>query len=384
MLLINCKIYTMENEIIENGYIYIQDKFLKDIGKMENLKISCDETLDLKGSCVYPGFIDGHCHLGLWEDGLGFEGDDGNEDTDPATSNLRAIDGINPMDRCFEEALEGGVTTVVTGPGSANPIAGSWTAIKTYGKRIDNMMVKQNVGMKFALGENPKTVYNAKNQSPITRLAICSIIRENLQKTKNYIEDIEKAELDEDLEKPEYDPKLEALIPVLKREIKSFFHCHRADDIFTAIRISKEFNLDYVLIHCTEGHLIADELAELNSNVVTGPILSDRSKPELKNLTPSNPAELSDKNINFCICTDHPVIPIQYLALNAGIAVKEGLSYDEALKAITIKPAIINGIDDKVGSIKIGKHADLVVFDNDPLSVYSKPKYVFVNGRQVI
>lgn len=384
MLIINCKIYTMEDKIIQNGYIYIENKIFKDIGEMENLKIECNEILDLKDKSVYPGFIDGHCHLGLWEDSLGFEGDDGNEDTDPITPSLRAIDGINPMDRCFDEALEGGVTTVVTGPGSANPIAGNWTSIKTYGNRIDNMLVKQNVGMKFALGENPKTVYNGKNQSPITRLAIASLIRETLQKAKNYMKDIEKSERDQDFEKPEYDIKLEALIPVLKREIKAFFHAHRADDIFTAIRIAEEFNLDYVLIHCTEGHLITEELLEVKANVVTGPILCDRSKPELKNLTPSNPAKLNDKNIEFAICTDHPVIPIQYLALNAGIAVKEGLDYNEALKSITIKPAIINGIDHRVGSIKSGKDADFVVFDNDPLSVYSKPIYVFVNGKQVL
>lgn len=382
MDIINAKIFTMNDEdtIIENGYIKIKDGKIFEVGDMLSYSPSGDELLDADGASAYPGFIDGHTHLGMFEDGLCFEGDDGNESTDPITPQLRAIDAINPFDRGFEEALEGGITTVLTGPGSANPIAGEFAAIKTYGKRIDKMIVAAPAAMKFALGENPKSVYNDKSQMPVTRMATAALIRETLYKAKRYMEDKARAQNDDELDEPEYDAKCEALIPLLERKIPAHFHAHRADDIFTAIRLAKEFGLDYVIVHGTEGHLIADELKEEQVRILSGPFLSDRSKPELKNLTPSCPGILMKHGIQTAIITDHPVIPLQYLTLAAGLAVREGADYDAALKAITIEPARICGIEKQVGSIEKGKDADLVVFEQDPLLLSAKPTMVFVNG----
>ena len=234
------------------------------------------------------------------------------------------------MENCFREALEGGVTTVVTGPGSANPISGQLAAIKTYGNCIDRMIVKAPLAIKMALGENPKSVYHDKSQTPVTRMATAALIREQLYKAKQYLEDKKRALEDEDSTPPEHDLKCEALIPALKKEIQVHFHAHRADDIFTAIRLAKEFDLDYVIVHGTEGHLIVDELKEEQVRILSGPFLSDRSKPELKNLTPSCPGILMKHGIQTAIITDHPVIPLQYLTLAAGLAVREGADYDAA------------------------------------------------------
>ncbi|PWL44280.1 MAG: amidohydrolase [Clostridiales bacterium] len=383
MLIINANIKTMEDEDFENGYIAVSDGKIQSVGPMSEAPPD-EDVYDAQGMTLYPGFIDAHCHLGMWEDGLGFEGDDGNEETDPVTPQLRAIDAINPLDRTFREAVEGGITTVLTGPGSANPIGGQWAAIKTRGRRIDDMILKEPVGMKFALGENPKSVYNDKNQAPNTRMATAALIREQLKKAQRYLEDLERIEEDGDCDEPEYDIKCEALLPVLRKEQKAFFHAHRADDIFTAVRIAKEFDLDLVLCHCTEGHLIADLLKEEGYGVIAGPILGDRSKPELRNLERSGLAKLSREGIQAGLCTDHPETPIQYLPLCAGVAVGAGLDYKEALKAITIYPARIVGIDDRVGSIKAGKDADFLLYDGDPLSPYHHPKQVFINGEKCL
>lgn len=381
MLIINAKIITMEEENFENGFIEIENEKIKSVGNMSELKEISGEAFDLKGAAVYPGFIDAHCHIGVCTDGIAFEGEDLNEENEPVTPQLRAVDAINGFDRCYREALAAGVTSVVTGPGSANPISGQILAMKTAGHRVEEMLIKEPVGIKFALGENPKNVYGTKNQTPVTRMAISALIREQLQKAKRYIEDVERALADEELDPPEYDIKCEALLPLLKREIKAYFHAHRADDIFTAIRIANEFNLDYVLVHATEGHKIADELFLENAKVVTGPIISDRSKPELAELTVENTAKLVEAGLEPAICTDHPETPIQYLSLSAAVAMKGGLSKDDALKSLTINPAKIIGLDDKIGSIKAGKDADLVVFDGNPFDVLSSPEYVFVNGK---
>lgn len=382
MLIINANILSMDNNDYENGYIIIKGKKIKEIGDMKNVPQLDDEVLDVKGKTVVPGLIDPHCHLGLWEDGLGFEGDDGNEETDPITPHLRAIDGINPLDRCFIEALEGGVTTVITGPGSANPIAGMWCAIKTKGRRIDDMIIDDKIGMKFSLGENPKNTYNGKGETPITRMGISALIREQLQKAKRYSDEIKDATEISDL--PEFDIKCEALLPVIRRECKALFHCHRTDDIFTAIRISKEFDLDYIIVHGTESYMIADILAQEKSKVITGPLLCDRSKPELKNLSIKNPYELDKQNVQCCICTDHPVIPIQYLPLTAGLAVRSGMDKKRALEMITIESAKIAGVDNRIGSITVGKDADLVIFEDDILNIYFKPSYVIIDGEVVV
>lgn len=385
MLLINANIYTMGPlGYIENGFIKIKGNKIEQVGSMGDLNSSDKEIFDMQGKFLYPGFIDAHSHLGMVEDGLTFEGDDVNEATDPITPNLRAIDAINPMDRCFSEAIESGVTAVVTGPGSSNPIAGQMIAIKTYGTRIDDMVIKDPVSIKFSLGENPKNTFNERNHSPSTRMAVASLIREQLFKAKKYLLEKDKFyENTEENEEPEFDAKCEALIPLLRGEIPAHFHAHRSDDIFTAIRISKELGIKYVIIHCTEGHLIADELKKEETKVLSGPFLSDRSKPELVNLTPKTPGVLAKKGVKTSIVTDHPVTPIQYLPVCASLAVREGMNPFEALKAITINAAEIAGIDDRVGSIEESKDADILVFENDALDFKSKPVMIFFEGKKI-
>ena len=322
--------------------------------------------------------------MGMAEEGLDFEGDDLNEMTDPVTPQLRAVDAINPMNKSFPEAVDAGITTVVTGPGSANAISGQFCAIKTHGRRVDNMLLKEPAAMKFALGENPKKVYNDKSETPMTRMATAALIREELRKAQRYMEDMEKYEEDpEENDPPEFDAKKEALLPVLRGELKAHFHCHRTDDIFTAVRIAEEFELDYVLIHCTEGHLIAEELAEIGAPIVNGPLMCTRTKPELANSSDKTPGILSKAGLKVAICTDYNVQPIWMLPIAAGFAVREGMDYNEALKAITINAAEICGIADRVGSIAVGKDADLLVFSEDPLTLAAKPEMVFINGRKV-
>lgn len=385
MKLKNAVLHTMEGIDYENGWMTVENGVITGLGPMGICpQQPGEEWLDLDGAHIYPGFIDAHTHLGMWEDGLTFEGDDGNEETDPITPQLRAIDALNPMDRCFREALESGVTTVITGPGSANPIGGQLAAIKTAGRCIDKMIVKAPVAMKMALGENPKTVYHGKNQTPVTRMATAALIREQLRKAERYLDDTERALAEEDFDPPEYDIKCEALLPLLRREIPAHIHCHRADDIFTAIRIAEEFQLDYVIVHGTEGHLITEELAEKKARVLSGPILCDRSKPELRNLTPACPGKLTEAGIQTALITDHPVIPIQYLPLCAGLALREGMDPEMALRAITIEPARICGLDDRLGSLAVGKDADFSVFRQNPLTIAAKPEKVFVGGREIV
>lgn len=386
MIIINAEIHTMDknNTIIKNGYIRFADGKITKTGDMSQIDKTESDIIDVKGRGVYPGFIDAHTHLGMFEDSLTFEGDDGNEDTDPIMPQLRAIDAVNPFDRYFDEAVSAGVTTILTGPGSANPIAGQVAAIKTVGKRIDNMIVKAPAAIKFALGENPKSVYNDKNQTPVTRMATASLIRETLAKAKRYYDDKQAYISDsENYDNPDYDAKYEALIPLFKKEIPAHFHAHRSDDIFTAIRISKEFDIDCVIVHATDGHLICDELLSDGISVLSGPFMTDRSKPELRNLSPKSPGIMSEKGIPTAIITDHPETPIQYLPLCAAVAVREGMDRTQALRAITITPAQICGISDKVGSLESGKCADILVFDGDPLNIMNKPIMVIENGKIV-
>jgi len=381
ILIKNGKILTMADKNYERGSILIDNGKIIAVG--EEVEAPKDAmVIDAEGKIVMPGMIDAHCHLGMWEDSLGFEGADGNEETDPVTPHLRAIDGINPMDRTFEEAREGGITTVCTGPGSANVIGGTFTIIKTYGKRIDDMIVKEPAAMKIAFGENPKTVYNEKKQMPTTRMATAAILREQLMKAKEYKEKLERAKEDPD-KKPDFDMKMQALLKVINKEIPLKAHAHRADDVFTAIRIAREFDVDITLDHCTEGHLIADELAKEGLPVISGPHLTERSKPELKNKTFESPVALWKAGVKFCIMTDHPVIPIQHLPICAGLVAKEGLDEMEALKAITIYPAQILKIDDRVGSIEVGKDADIVIFDGHPFNYTSKTVAVLIDGQVV-
>ncbi len=382
MQIINAKIYTMADAgIIENGFVSINDGKITAVGDMTDFEDNFDEKLDASGKILVPGFIDAHTHIGMWEDSLGFEGDDGNEDTDPSTPHLRAIDAVNPFDRCFDDALKAGITTVLTCPGSSNPIGGQAVLMKTYGTTTESRLINEASAMKMALGENPKSTYHSKNQSPVTRMATAAIIREQLSKAVRYKKDLETGINDEDCDEPELDVKCEALLPVLEGDMKLHIHAHRADDIMTALRISKEFELEPVIVHATDGEIIKNELKKENISVLCGPVLCDRSKPELKNLSPKTPAVLSQNDVLTAIITDHPVIPIEYLPVCAALCVKHGMDYMKALEAITVNPAKILGIDKSVGTVETGKDADFAIFDKDPLDIMSKCEYVFVNGE---
>ena len=384
MLIINGTVHTMDTPVIKNGFVAVRDGKIAMVGPMEE----CPETwmgevYDAQGGHVCPGFVDAHCHLGVFGDAIGFEGDDGNEVTDPCTPHLRAIDAINVRDRCFQEARQGGVTTVLTGPGSANPISGQFAALKTTGRWVDEMILRAPVAMKLALGENPKSVYNERHETPVTRMATAAIIREQLYKALEYADKLDKAANDEDEEKPEYDAKLEALVPVVRGELPVHIHAHRADDIATGIRISKEFGLKYVIVHGTEGYLISELLAQEGAAVITGPSLGDRSKPELANMSMENPALLTMAGVKVAICTDHPETPIQHLPMCAGMAIKGGMIPETALAAITRWPAEIAGLGDRLGTITVGKDADLVVTSGYPLNWLSRVRLVVIDGKPV-
>ena len=384
MLIINGTVHTMDGLTIPNGYVAVSGDKIAKVGPMEECPDHWEgETLDAGGGHIMPGFIDAHCHLGMFGDALGFEGDDGNEATDPCTPHLRAIDGVNPLDRCFEEARAAGVTTVLTGPGSANPISGQFAAIKTTGKWVDAMVVKAPIAMKLALGENPKSVYNERHETPVTRMATAAIIRENLRKALEYGEKLERAEADEEEEKPDYDAKLEALLPVVRGELPVHIHAHRADDIATGVRIAKEFGLKCVIVHGTEAHRIPELLEQEGVPVITGPCLGDRAKPELANMTIESPAVLTLQGVKVAICTDHPEVPIQHLPLCAAMAVKGGMLPEAALAAVTINPAQIAGIDHQVGSLTPGKDADIVITTGHPINLLSRVRAVFIGGIRV-
>ncbi|WP_156456517.1 amidohydrolase [Abyssisolibacter fermentans] len=361
----NGKLFTMTENGVIDADILVENGKIKEVGKDLVVPLNAD-VIDADGCYVMPGFVEAHCHIGLEEDGIGFEGDDVNEMTDPVTPHLRAIDCINPIDRCFDEAVQGGVTCVCTGPGSGNVIGGQFAIIKTHGRRIDDMVVKAPAAMKIAFGENPKRVYHDQKKSPMTRMATAAILREALFKAKKYVNKQEAAKNGIDKE-PEFDMKMEALAKVIRKEIPLKAHAHRADDIFTALRIAKEFDVNITLDHCTEGHLIADYLAEEGRYAIAGPSLGHRTKFELKNQSFETPAVLNKAGVKFSITTDSPVIPLQFLPLCAGLAVKAGLDEMEALKAITINPATILGIDDKVGSLEVGKDADILVCKGNPI-----------------
>lgn len=369
---------------IENGYIKISDGKIIDTGKMTDFTDSAaDRVIDAGGAYVTPGFVDAHSHIGMWEDSLNFEGADGNEETDPITPQLRALDAVNPMDKAFSEAAAAGVTTVVTGPGSANPIGGQILAMKTVGVCVDNMLIKEPLAIKAAFGENPKSVYNDKSQTPSTRMAIAAQIRDTLYKACEYLAHWEEYNDGERDDAPDYDIKLEALIPLLKGEIPMHAHAHRADDIFTAVRIAKEFGLKLVLVHATEGHLVCRELKDAGYPILSGPALTDRSKPELKNMSESAPVVLTLAGIKTAIITDHPEIPQKHLALCAAMAVKNGMSRYDALKAVTCIPAEICGISDRVGAVTEGLDADIVIWDGKPLDISASPRLVLCGGKEV-
>ncbi len=376
--IINAEVLPMEGMPLRNGFVWIQNGKIAALGEMKDFPARAAEvpTWDAAGGYVLPGLVDAHSHIGLYEDGLGFEGADGNEDTDPVTPHMRALDGINPMERAFREAWEAGVTSVVVSPGSANPIGGQLVAMKTYGRRVDDMVLCQPVAMKMALGENPKTTYHDKDASPVTRMATAAIIREHLEKATEYME----KKLDEEADPPEFDAKLEAMLPVVKREIPVHFHAHRADDMFTALRIAKEFQLKAVLVHGTEGYLVADLWAQESVPIISGPLMTDRSKPELVHQTERAPAILTKAGILTAISNDHPETPEKYLLQTAMVAVKAGMAEEEALRAITINGARIAGIADRVGSLCVGKDGDVVIYSGHPFDYKSSVQAVFCEG----
>ena len=373
--------------LIQNGWIHdaihrepyaadilVQDGKIAAIG--ENLAADCP-VLDATGLNIYPGFVEAHCHIGLDGSGIGFEGDDVNEMTDILTPQLRAIDGIEPMDPAFREALAEGVTTVCTGPGSANVLGGQFAVIKTYGSRVDDMIVSPRAAMKCAFGENPKRCYKDKNN--YSRMSTAAKLREALMKAREYDEK-KRAAGDDPAKRPALDFKLEALLPVLHGEIPLKAHAHRADDIFTAIRIAKEFGVRLTLEHVTEGHLIAEALAAEHFPVAGGPSLTHPTKFELRNKTFATPGVLAKAGCHVSIITDSPVIPQCYLPLCAALAVKAGMDSFDALRAITINPAEHIGVSDRVGSIEIGKDADLVLMDGTWDAVSSTVRAVLVDG----
>ncbi len=382
MLLIkNAKIYTMADEIIENGCILVEDGKIKEVGTDCVAPLDA-QVIDAAGMNVFPGFIDAHCHIGMWEEGIGFEGADGNEMTDPITPNMRAIDALNPRDEAFENAIKGGVTTAATGPGSANVIGGVFSVVKLHGNRIDDMIVKETLAMKCAFGENPKRVYNDKKMTPSTRMGTAAKLRETLAKTVEY-RDKKAAAAGDASKMPTYDMKLEAMLPVINKEIPLKAHAHRADDIFTSIRIAKEFDVLLTLEHCTEGHLIADQLAKEGYPAIIGPSFGNKSKFELNQKTFDTPGIMHKAGVKIAIMTDSPVIPLEYLPMCAALAHKAGLDEMEALKCISINAAEILGVDDRIGSIAVGKDADLVIWNGHPFDLQATVSHTLVNGKVI-
>jgi imidazolonepropionase-like amidohydrolase len=379
MLLIkNGKVKTMVGEDIENGYVLIGDD-----GKIASVGASIEESADMtvidaEGRLVTPGCVEAHCHIGVHNSAMRWEGADYNESSDPVTPQMRAIDGINPIDETFELAIKHGVTSACTGPGSANVVGGTFAAIKLVGNRIDKMIIKDPVAMKCAFGENPKGVYGQNGRkSPVTRMATAALLRDLLYKSKRYLEAKEEGK------EPNFDMKLEAMIPVMKKEIPLKAHAHRADDIFTSIRIAKEFDVDLTLDHCTDGALIADELAAEGYPAFIGPSFGSKTKIELAHKSFITPGILHKAGVPISIITDAPVIPLEYLSMCAGFAFSAGLPYEEAWRAITINPAKQTGIGDRVGSLEAGKDGDVVIWAADPLTTVGAEAYVTVVDGKV-
>lgn len=380
MLLIkNGYIKPMVGEDIENGCVLIgDDGKIVAVGAELSAPEGCN-VIDAQGRLVTPGCVDAHCHIGLDNECMGWEGRDYNEIVDPITPHLRAIDSINPQDEAFGNALQGGVTSACTGPGSANVVGGTFVAIKLSGKRVDNMIIKNPVAMKCAFGENPKRCYGqGLKKSPTTRMATAALLRELLFKARNYM-------LDKDAGKnPPFDMKLEAMLPVMRGEIPLKAHAHRADDILTSIRIAKEFGVKLTLDHCTDGALIADELALEGYSAFVGPTLGGKSKIELCNKSFTTPAALHEAGVAISIITDAPVIPLQYLPMCAGLAVNAGLDEEVAWHAITINPAVQTGIGDRVGSLEPGKDGDVVIWTANPLTTVGAESYTTIVDGKIV
>lgn len=378
-LIHNCRVYSMEGPVLEKGFVLLEGSTVRAVGSEDALPSGAfDQVIDGAGGYLLPGLVDAHTHIGLFNESLRLEGEDGNEDTDPITPQLRALDAVNPQDRGFADARRAGVTTVVTGPGSANPIGGVFAAMKTRGVCADRMLIREAAAMKLALGENPKITYNGKERAPVTRMATAALIREALFKTQEYIE--KRGDPEEDME---FDMKYAALAPLLTGELPAQIHCHRADDIFTALRIAREFSLRCILVHCTDGHRIRKELAEEGAPVIVGPVLTTRTKPELSGQEIKNAAALAAAGLTVALCSDYPETAEEHLMLSAALAAREGLTEEQAFAMITINPARIMGIDSRVGSLAPGKDGDLVLYDGHPFDTRTRVRLVTIQNELI-
>ncbi|HUA40019.1 MAG TPA: amidohydrolase [Streptosporangiaceae bacterium] len=378
------RVVPINGDPIDDGTVLVTDGKITAVGAQLPVPDGVP-VISAYGSWVLPGFIEAHGHVGVHEEAEGWAGSDSNELTEPVTAHVRALDAINPADLGFRDAVSGGVLAVNVNPGSGNPIGGQTAALKCWGRTVDGMLLKAPAGMKSALGENPKRVYGERKQSPATRLGTAAVIRGALVDAANYLAKLEAEQRKpEDERKPiDRDLKLEALGRVLRREIPWRQHCHRADDIATALRIADEFGYQLVIDHGTEAHLLADILAAKDIPVIIGPLFTSRSKVELRNRSLDNPGKLAAAGVTIAITTDHPVVPINFLAHQAALSVKHGLDRDTALRALTINPARIIGIDDRLGSIEPGKDADLVVWSGDPLDVLSRVEHALIDGTEI-
>ena len=364
---------------IPDGCLLLDDNG-KIAGVGKDLPVPEDaQVIDAQGRLVTPGCVDAHCHIGLDNEACGWEGMDYNEIVDPITPQMRAIDSINPMDEAFPNALRGGVTTACTGPGSANVVGGTFVAIKLVGKRVDKMIVKEPLAMKCAFGENPKRCYGqGGKKAPMTRMGTAALLRELLFKARIYADKKDAGE------EPAFDMKLEAMLPVMRGQIPLKAHAHRADDILTSIRIAREFGLKLTLDHCTDGALIADELAEEGLCAFVGPTLGSKRKIELMHKSFTTPGILHEAGVNVSIITDAPVIPLQHLSMCAGLAVSSGLDMEEGWRAITINPANATGIGDRVGSLEPGKDADVVIWTADPMTTVGAEAWMTIVDGEIV
>lgn len=372
MLLIqNAYVMPMDGSDLPGADILVEDGKIKAVG--HSLSAPGAKTLNATGLYALPGLIDAHCHVGIAEEGMRDEGEDSNECSDPLTPGMRALDGINPFDIGLSEAAQNGVTCAMTGPGSGNVLGGSFVLMKTHGRDLDDMVLNPCAAMKAAFGENPKRVYGSQKKTPMTRMAIAALLRQALTDAGLYQEKDGKRNLG-----------METLQRVVRREIPLKIHAHRADDILTALRIVKEFNLLCSLDHCTEGHLVLPQIQAAGVPVILGPWISCRSKIELAKQSMRAPALFAKAGIPFAFMTDHPVFPLMYLSVEAAIAVREGLPERAALEALTIHPARIVGMADRLGSLTPGKDADLALYDGHPLDMRSKVRFVLINGQTVV
>ncbi|MCC9176392.1 amidohydrolase [Arthrobacter sp. zg-Y750] len=356
-----------------DGTVLVEGSRIRELGPDVRVPESA-QVLDAGGQWLLPGLVDAHTHLGVHEEGEGWAGNDSNEMTDPVMAGVRALDAVNPFDTGFDDALAGGVTTANINPGSGNPIGGQAVALHTHGRYLEEMVLRAPSGLKSALGENPKRIYSEKKQTPSTRLGTAMVIRQAFMDAQNYM-----GKADPDAR----DPHMEALAMVLRREIPWRQHAHRADDIGTALRLADEFGYDLVLDHGTEAHLLADVLAERGVPVLIGPLFTTRSKVELRGRSMANPGKLAAAGVEISIITDHPVVPVNFLIYQAALAVKEGLERKEALRSVTINPARVLGLADRLGSLEPGKDADLVLWSGDPLDVMQRAMRVWIGGREV-